>query len=86
MFHNLPLEITFLVQNYILATPYFAYFKNYFTPLCKATTELALMQMEILFQTTFILGSPKGQLISKCLFGVFNSPKRQTKTIWLEIP
>ena len=24
---------------------------------------------------------PKGQLISKCLFGVFNSPKKQTKTI-----
>ena len=28
----------------------------------------------------------KGQLISKCLFGVFNSPKKQTKTIQLEVP
>ena len=28
----------------------------------------------------------KGQLISKCLFVVFNSPKKQTKTIRLEIP
>ena len=28
----------------------------------------------------------KGQLISKCLFGVFNSPKKPTKTIRLEVP
>ena len=28
----------------------------------------------------------KGQLISKCLFGVFDSPKIRTKTIWLEVP
>ena len=28
----------------------------------------------------------KGQLISKCLFGVFNSPKKRTKTIRLEVP
>jgi hypothetical protein len=28
----------------------------------------------------------KGQLISKCLFGVFNSSKRQTKTIRPEVP
>ena len=28
----------------------------------------------------------KGQLISKCLFGVFNSPKNCTKTVWLEVP
>ena len=28
----------------------------------------------------------KGQLISKCLFGVFNSPIKQTKTIRLEVP
>ena len=29
----------------------------------------------------------KGQLISKCLFGVFNSPKKGTKkTILLEVP
>ena len=27
----------------------------------------------------------KGQLILKCLFGVFNSPKKQTKTIRLEV-
>ena len=24
---------------------------------------------------------PKGQLISKCLFGIFNSPNKQTKKI-----
>ena len=29
---------------------------------------------------------PKGQLISKFLFGVFNSPKKLTKTIRLEVP
>ena len=29
---------------------------------------------------------PKGQLISKRLFGVFNSPKKRTKTIRLEVP
>ena len=28
----------------------------------------------------------KGQFISKCLFGVFNSPKKRTKTIRLEVP
>ena len=28
----------------------------------------------------------KGQLISKCLFGVFNSPKKRTKTIQLQVP
>ena len=28
----------------------------------------------------------KGQLISKCLFGVFNSPKKWTKIIRLEVP
>ena len=28
----------------------------------------------------------KGQLISKCLFGVFNSSKNQTKAIRLEVP
>ena len=27
----------------------------------------------------------KGQLISKFLFGAFNSPKEWTKTIWLEV-
>jgi hypothetical protein len=27
----------------------------------------------------FILYKTKGHLISKCLFGVFNSPKKQTK-------
>ena len=27
----------------------------------------------------------KGQLISKCCFGVFNSPKKRTKTILLEV-
>ena len=24
---------------------------------------------------------PKGQIISKCLFGIFNSPKKRTKKI-----
>ena len=28
---------------------------------------------------------PKGQLISKCIFGVFNSSKKRTKTIQLEV-
>ena len=27
----------------------------------------------------------KGQLISKCCFAVFNSPKKRTKTILLEV-
>ena len=30
--------------------------------------------------------SIKGQLISKCLFDVFNSPKKQMKTIQLDVP
>ena len=35
---------------------------------------------------SFIPGlATKGQLISKCLFGVFNSPKKRTKTIQLEV-
>ena len=32
------------------------------------------------------LSYTKGQIISKCLFGVFNSPKKRTKTIRLEVP
>ena len=28
----------------------------------------------------------KGQLISKCLFGIFNSPKKRTKIIRLQVP
>ena len=28
----------------------------------------------------------KGQIISKCIFGVFNSSKKQTKTTRLEVP
>ena len=28
----------------------------------------------------------KGQLISKCLFGIFNSPKKRTKLVRLEVP
>ena len=30
-------------------------------------------------------GTSKGQLISKCLFGFFNSPIKRTKTIRLEV-
>ena len=33
-----------------------------------------------------ISGILKGQLISKCLFGFFNSPQKLTKTIRLEVP
>ena len=33
----------------------------------------------------FLIAPSKGQLISKCLFGVFNSPKKRTKTIRLEV-
>ena len=36
--------------------------------------------------TILELYQPKDQLISKCLFGVLNSPKKQTKTIRLEVP
>ena len=31
-------------------------------------------------------GRANGQLISKCLFGVFNYPKKREKTIQLEVP
>ena len=34
----------------------------------------------------WVFWEPKGQLISKCLFGVFNSPKKWTKTIGLKVP
>ena len=33
-----------------------------------------------------VYGNFKVQLISKCLFGVFNSPKKRMKTIRLEVP
>ena len=33
-----------------------------------------------------VLYAVKGQLISKCLFSVFNSSKKQTKTVQLEVP
>ena len=36
-------------------------------------------------EETKYLEQVKGQLISKCLFGVFNSPKKRTKTIRLEV-
>ena len=34
----------------------------------------------------FMIHTTKGQLISKCLFGAFNSSKKRMKTIWLEVP
>ena len=34
----------------------------------------------------FEITEAKGRLISKCLFGVFNSSKKRTKTILLEVP
>ena len=36
-------------------------------------------------QLYMLLQAAKGQLISKCHFGVFNSPKKRTKTIRLEV-
>ena len=33
-----------------------------------------------------IITDCKGQLVSKSLFDVFNSPKKRTKTIRLEVP
>ena len=36
-----------------------------------------------IFRQTTSSETTKGQLISKCLFGVLNSPKKWTKTIWL---
>ena len=30
-----------------------------------------------------VIAVGKGQLISKCLFGIFNSPKTRTKFFWL---
>ena len=35
---------------------------------------------------TFVYPNTKGQLILKCLFSVFNSPTKGTKTIRLEVP
>ena len=32
-----------------------------------------------------LLNQGKGQLVSECLFGVLNFPKKQTKTIRLEV-
>jgi hypothetical protein len=34
-------------------------------------------------KSQYILDDDKGQLISKCLFGIFNSPKKRTKKIRL---
>ena len=41
---------------------------------------------KFVLQTRSSVVSSKGQLISKCLFGVFNSPKKRMKTIRLEVP
>ena len=42
---------------------------------------------EIIVNWVFwVFWEPKGQLVSKCLFGAFNSPKKRTKTIRLEVP
>ena len=40
--------------------------------------------LKFFIQFMFTKISVKGQLISKCLFGVFNSPKKRLKTIRLE--
>ena len=42
------------------------------------------LQLRLYFYVLY--WSVKGQLISTCLFGVFNSPKKRTKTIRLEVP
>ena len=42
---------------------------------------------EIIVNWVFwVFWEPKGQFFSKCLLGVFNYPKKRTKTIQLEVP
>ena len=56
----------------------------------KLTVEISKGYQKVLADTVFCVKNEcvdtKGQLISKCLFGVFNPPKKRTKTIWLEVP
>ena len=42
-------------------------------------------RFEPTWKTFWDLATFKGQLISKCIFGLFNSPKKQTKIIRLEV-
>ena len=53
------------------------YLFSYFFVLCSEVTDRFALYFS--FSCSFYI--PKGQLISKCLFGVFNFPKRRTKTI-----
>ena len=53
----------------------------------KHASQLGLIFHQVRFLSLFLLTMvPKGQLISKCLFGVFNSSKKRTKTIQFEVP
>ena len=51
----------------------------------KLTVEISKGYQKVLADTVFCVKNEcvdtKGQLISKCLFGVFNPPKKRTKTI-----
>ena len=45
-------------------------------------------EVEVIFKeikALLFISIPKGQLISKCLFGVLNSSKKRMKTIWPEV-
>ena len=60
---------------------------NYFTMLSSLSTSRNEMGIDITFLLcvqVYLCHHVKGPLISKCLFGVFNSPEKQTKTIPLE--
>ena len=52
---------------------------------CESSLPLATVNVLQTWPSDIVLWS-KGQLISKCLFGVFNSPKKRKKTIRLEVP
>ena len=69
--------------------------KNYFIKNLQTTIALTFLTHIIIVidgvfgfcrDFNFIAILAKVQLISKCLFGVFNSPKKRTKSIRLEVP
>ena len=59
------------------------YLFTWFTPdkqYQQAITNIFDRKLNIICHFSFVILS-KGQLISKCLFGIFNSPKKRTKQI-----
>ena len=69
----------YIIKFYVLKNP------NQIQPIEKVNKPSWFSKGCCLWKTYEIM-TAKDQLISKCLLGVFNSPKKRTKTIWLGVP